>query len=656
MPGISNFISGPKKVNLRPVLSWSHISIFVLLTPAAVLLDGCHSTEAITTPPTITPLRAALVVSQTLSLSATTNDNAGITWKADAGTFSSAKGKSGTAITYTAPATAGVYTLTAANERNASQRASITVAVTDLGGVYTYHNDLSRDGLNAQEYALTTTTVNTATFGKLFSCSADGAIYAQPLWVGYVNIGGGKHNVIVAATMRDSVYVFDADASPCVTYWHETLIPLGETYGNRYDFGTNDIYPDIGILSTPVISRAAGTMYLVTKTKTISGGIYHQRLHALSLVDGSERTGSPVELDNSITYPGNCEGGSSIAFDPKAQNQRAGLALANGVVYIAWASHGDEGIYYGWVVGYNALTLSRVAVYNAAPNAVPGFSYCRAGIWMSGGAPAFDSSNNMYVITGNGTFDGVSDFGDSFLKLSTGSGLTRADSFTAYDQADLDSKDLDLGSGGAVILVDLPGAAAPHLLLGGGKAGSLYVLNRDNLGGYQQGSGGGDNVVQVFSINDEIFSTLAMWQNTLYIAGVGGPLQAIALNTSTGKLDKTTSQSSGTFGFPGATPAISSTGAVNGIAWAIDSSRSGTWNGGSAPAGPAVLHAYDATNLAKELWNSSMVSADTAGNAVKFTVPTIANGKVYIGTRGNDSTQGTGTIFGEVDVYGLKPN
>jgi hypothetical protein len=653
-------------MNFWTIRSWSHVPIFAFLAPAAVLLGGCHSTgstTATTAPsmplqaPTIAPLRAALVLSQSLLVTATTNDNAGITWKADAGTFSSATSMSGTAVTYTAPATFGVYTITASNITNASQHASITVAVTDLPGVYTYHNDLARDGVNAQEYALTTTTVNTATFGKLFSCGADCAIYAQPLWVGNVNIAGSRHNVIVAATMRDSVYAFDADANPCVTYWQKTLIPSGETYGSRGDFGNADIFPDIGILGTPVIDRAAGTIYLVTKTKT-TGGSYHQRLHALSLADGSERTNSPVELDSSITAPGTCGGGSLNPFNAKMQNQRSGLALANGVVYVAWASHGDEDPYYGWVVGYSTSTPTPVAVYNTSPNAVSGSSYCRAGIWMAGGAPAFDSSNNMYVITGNGVFDGTTDFGDSFLKLSTASGLTRLDSFTAHDHLDLDSKDLDVGSGGAVVLVDLPGGAAvQHLMLGGGKAGTLYVLNRDNLGGYQQGSGGGDNVVQQFSFNSAIFSTPAMWQNTLYIAAVGAPLQAFALNTSSSQLDTTpTSQSTATFGYPGATPSISSSGTQNGIAWAMDSSKSGTWNGGSAPAGPAVLHAYDATNLAKELWNSDMVSGDTAGNAVKFTVPTVANGKVYIGTRGNDSTQGTGTIFGEVDVYGLKPN
>jgi hypothetical protein len=524
-------------------------------------------------------------------------------------------------------------------------------------GVYTYHNDLSRDGVNAQEYALTPATVNTATFGKLFSCSADGAIYAQPLSVANVNIGGGTHNVIVAATMRDSVYVFDGDANPCLTYWRKTLIPSGETYGSRNDFGTADIYPDIGILSTPVIDPAAGTIYLVAKTKT-SSGTYHQRLHALSLADGSERTNSPVELDRSITAPGTCEGGSLVAFDAKTQNQRAALALVDEVVYVAWASLGDEGLYYGWVVGYSTSNLTRVAVYNAAPNAVSGFSYCRAGIWMSGGAPAFDSSHNMYVVTGNGAFDGTSDFGNSFLKLSTASGLTRVDSFTSYDQADLDRKDLDVGAGGAVVLVDLPaGTAVQHLVVGGSKGGILYVLNRDNLGGYRQGSGGGDNAVQEFSLNTRNFSTPAMWQNTLYIAGIGAPLRAFALNTTTGRFDPTpTSQSSATFGYPGATPSISSSGSTNGIVWAIDSSKSGTWNGGSAPAGAAVLHAYDATNLAKELWNSSIAPGDAAGYAVKFTVPTVTNGKVYIGTRGNDTTQGSGTIFGEVDVYGLSHN
>ena len=649
--------------------TWCLTSTGVFLSLLLLLLNGCGSSSSPTLQSaprqpkslTIAPLRAAITVNRTLSVTVTTDDPSGVIWTTTGGTLSAPTSASGTAVIYTPTSTAGVYTITATSVTNSSLSASTTVAVTDLAGVFTYHNNLVRDGTNQQEYALTPANVNATTFGKLFSCPVDGAIYAQPLWVPDLNIGGSKHNVIIAASMRDSVYAFDADASPCVTYWNKTLIPPGETYGSQLDFGTYDIIPDIGILGTPVIDGATGTIYLVTKSKT-GAGTYHQRLHALNLADGSERTNSPAEIDNSVTVPGTCAGSSTVAFDPKKENQRSALALVNGVVYVAWASHGDEDPYFGWVAGYDASRLNRVAVYNTAPNALTGFAYCRAGIWMSGAAPAFDSSNNMYLITGNGLFDGISDFGDSFLKLSTVSGLSRIDSFTPYDQADLDRGDMDVGSGGAVVLVDLPATAAvQHLMVGGGKgegfAGKLYVLNRDALGGYQQGTAGGDSVVQEFSFNYSIFSTPAIWQNTLYVNGVGGPLEAFALNTATGRFNTTpVSQSVATLGFPGATPSLSSSGTTNGIVWLIDSNKFGTTNSAVRPAGPAVLHAFDAANLATELWNSSMVAADQAGNAVKFTVPTVANGRVYIGTRGNDDSWNGGTTLGEIDVYGLKPN
>lgn len=277
---------------------------------------------------------------------------------------------------------------------------------------------------------------------------------------------------------------------------------------------------------------------------------------------------------------------------------------------------------------------------------------------MSGGAPASDSASNLYVITANGNFDGKTEFGDSFLKLGTGSGLKLLDSFTPTNQSTLDGTNGDLGAGAAVILTDLPSTApVQHLLIGGGKDGELYVLNRDNLGGYDQGNGGTDNVVQEFSINHPILCAAVFWQNTLYIGGVDGPIEALKLNASTSTLNPVaSSQSNKTFIFPAAEMSISSSGTSDGILWAVDSFQYGTSNSGSRTAAPAVLHAYDATNLSNELWNSSMVSSDAAGNAVKFTIPTVANGKVYLGTRGNDTTQGSGTVFGELDVYGLKPN
>ncbi|MGH8316083.1 MAG: putative Ig domain-containing protein, partial [Steroidobacterales bacterium] len=481
----------------------------------------------------VSPKRAGLTVTQALPVTGTVaNDslNKGVSWSASGGSFSSMTSASGTAVTYTAPSAAGVYTVTATSVTDMSQSASFTVGVTNLAGVFTFHNDLSRDGANTSEYALTTANVNTSTFAKLFSCAADGAIYAQPLWVANFAIGGAKHNVVVAATMRDSVYVFDADANPCHIYWHTQFIPAGETFVANTDVSTSDIFPDIGILGTPVIDSAASTIYVVTKTKTTPGAIIHQRLHALSLLDGSERAHSPVEIDSTITVPGNCEGGASVAFNTLTENQRPGLALVNGVAYVSWASHGDNDPYHGWIMGYRTSDLNRVSVFNTSPSAAEGLGYCRAGIWMSGGAPAADSANNLYVLTGNGIWDGTSAFGDSILKLSTASGLTVSDWFTPTNQLSLDGNDTDLGSGGAAILVDQASGPHPHLLIGGGKQGVLYLIDRTNLGHFN--SGGTDMVVQPLSVSGGSFSTPAFWNNTLFYFGSGSAGQSYSFLTA----------------------------------------------------------------------------------------------------------------------------
>jgi hypothetical protein len=648
----------------------------VLATDAAGNLSAYSNTASTTTltsggssiTVSVSPKRGGLVTSQTLSVKATlTNDtgNQGVNWSSSGGSFSAPTSTSGTAVTFTAPASAGVVTITATSVADGTKTATATIGVTDLDGVFTYHNDLSRDGVNQKEYSLAPSNVSTSTFGKLFSCAADGAIYAQPLWVSKVSIGGGTHNVIVAATMRDSVYVFDADASPCVTYWSKQLLPSGETWGSNNDVGSSDIFPDIGILGTPVIDPSSKAIYLVTKSKTTSGGTYHQRLHALNLADGSERTNSPVEISSSISYPGTCDGGSTTSFSPILENQRPGLALVNGKVYVAWASHGDVGLYHGWLVGFDPTTLGVSAVWNASPNLVGGSNDCKAGIWMSGGAPAADSgnnNNNLYVMTGNGLLDantGGSNYGDSYVKLGTSSGLTVGDWFAPHDQGNLNAVDGDVGSGGTALLIDQATGPNPHLLIGAGKSGTFYLLNRDNMGHY---SAGGDSAaVQSWTSTGRSFSTPAFWNNTMYYFGVvfgsSQPGQAYAFNSSTGQFNTTPTSTTPTgFGFPGATPSISSSGSTNGIVWAIKSQAYGTKDGGSSAAGPAVLYAYDASNVAIELWNSTLGTGNTAGNAVKFTVPTIANGKVYIPTRGDDTTLNSPTTRGRIDIYGLLPD
>src|SRR6266404_135935 len=298
----------------------------------------------------VNPRQDGMATSQTLSMTATlTNDpgNLGVTWSSTGGgSFSSVTSTSGSPVTFTAPSSPGVVTITATSVATPTVTGTATIGVTNLAGVLTYHNDLSRDGANPQEYTLTTSNVTTATFGKLFSCQVDGAIYAQPLWIPRLNIGGNIHNAILVVTMHDSIYLLDADGSSatspqCVTFWSKQLLPAGETWGSYADVGSSDIFPDIGILGTPVIDPATNTVYLVAKSKTISGGAYQQRLYALNLADGSERT-AHVSIDSSITVPGTCDGGSTVAFNPLRQNQRAGLALVNGTtIYVAWASHGD---------------------------------------------------------------------------------------------------------------------------------------------------------------------------------------------------------------------------------------------------------------------------------------------------------------------------
>ena len=608
----------------------------------------------------LTPTRGGLVTGQALNFTATvTNDvgGQGVTWTTTGGAFSA---QAATTATLAGPATTGSITVTATSKVDVTKSASATIGITDLTGVFTYHNNVSRDGSNTHEFALTPSNVTTSSFGKLFSCNADGALYAQPLWVPNVSIGGGTHNVVVAATMRDSVYVFDADANPCVAYWNKTLIPTGETYGNWNDLGSADIYPDIGILGTPVIDPASSTIYLVTKTKD-AGGAYHQRIHALSLIDGSEKFGGPADITSSITVPGTGDGssGGNVPFDPRSENQRCGLALVNGVVYVSWASHGDNGPYHGWIIGYAAANLAQAPVlFNDTPNGSDG------GIWMSGGAPAADSANNLYVISGNGSFDKTTprtNYGMAFMKLRTTGGISVADFFSPLNEDTLSGGDLDLGAGGAAVLIDATTGPFPHLVVGGGKDHQLFVLNRDGMGGY---SATANNVVQTLDFGIGIFATAAFWNNNLYMAG-SGQLKAFTLNPATSQFSITpTSQSSATFGFPGSSPTVSSSGATNGIVWAMSNNAFGTSTSTAPPAGtpkaagPAILRAYDATNLHTELWNSTQASGgrDTAGNAVKFAVPTVANGKVYIGTRGSDDSAGNGTVFGQINVYGLLPN
>lgn len=666
-----------RTLGIRQRSTLTYAALFVLCW--VLLLAGCGSHSNPPPPPisvSITPVRGGAVMGQSVSFTASVQNDvgaAGVMWSKSGGSFST---QSMTSATFVAPASTGNVTITATSVADTTKSASATLAITDLTGVTTYHNDLSRDGTNTHEFALNTSNVSTRTFGKLFSCSVDGAIYAQPLWVAQLNISGAKHNAVIVATQHDSVYAFDADANanPCVPLWRVSLIDSGHGGtagestvpsgpGGFVGSGFGDITPEAGVTGTPVIDSATNTLYVVSKSVIAAGPTFFQRLHALDLATGNEKFGGPTSITSAITFPGNFDGGATVAFDPQNESQRPGLALLNGVIYAAWASHEDHDEYHGWVMGFNAATLQLVpnAVFNSTPNVVNAAAYARGGIWMSGGAPAADSNGNLYVLTGNGTFDantaGGANYGDSTLKLSTTAGLSVADWFTPADQSTLDGNDSDHGSGGAAIIVNTPNG---NFVIGGGKEGNLFLLSQRNLGRYGANANPvNSNAVQIFNVGNGIFSTAAFWNNSLYIAPAGGVLQAYPFNTATGMFNAGAATSASvSFGFPGATFSVSSNASNNGIVWAIDSSQYCT--PASPGCGAAVLHAFDATKLTTELWNSSQVAADNAGFAVKFTVPTIANGKVYVGTRGNDCSTScpgtTPTMLGELDVYALKPN
>jgi Putative Ig domain len=635
----------------------------------------------------IAPASAALTVTQVATLAATTNDFAGVSWSISpsGGALSSTQSLSGVPIQLTAPGAPGVYSLTATSRTDPTQTASIPVAVTDLAGVFTYHNDLARDGVNGSEYALTPSSV-AAGFGKIFSCTVDGAVYAQPLWAANLTVGGAQHNVVFVATAHDSLFAFDADASPCVKLWQvslidaahgatagETPVPSGPT-NYLVGSGSGDITPEVGVIGTPVIDSASGTLYVVSKSTAtrFDTTLFYQRLHAIDVMTGLEKASSPVVIQGS--YPGSGDGTSMDVWSARQQNQRAGLAFVNGTVYIAWGSHEDTPPYYGWIMGYSygASGFTQVAVLNVTPNVKYG------GIWMSGAAPSVDSSGNVYLVTGNGGFDVTNtsppnnDYGDSFLKLSINASPASPQSafsipqwFTPSDQQADDANDQDFGSGGAVVLADVVAgnpAAPVHLVVGGGKDGNLYVLNRDRLGGY-----GDVNAWEEISTGYTLHSTAAFWNDTIYVAPAVGPLTSYSLATSSTpvefQLEYVATSPIGGYGWPGATPSVSAGGSTNAIVWALDTSLYCTSH--SEGCGSAVLHAYDPADQLNEIWNSSLAAggADAGGNAVKFTVPTIANGKVYVGSRGNDTGGAvpggaavSTTIPGELDVYGLKSN
>lgn len=628
----------------------------------------------------VSPKHASVTV--TTQTQQFTSSVTNVTWSVDGVVGgNTTDGTISTSGLYTPPATAGTRTVTATSGTSVG---SATIAVTDLPAVLTYHNDLARDGTNVREFALTPSTVTTATFGKLFSCAVDGAVYAQPLWIRGLSIGGGIHNVIFVATQHDSLYAFDADASPCVKYWHVNLLDtLHGGAGNEKPVTWNDvgncfgdIYPEVGVTGTPLIDSSTKTIYLVSaseKNPTSSGNCsgssatFYHRLHALDLATGSEKFNAPATIAASVLGSGDGSSSGIVSFNSQLHNQRSGLAETGEKIFVVFAAHEDARPFHGWVIGYKASNVQQqIAVFNTTPNGLNGAD---GGIWAGGGAPAVDTDGDLYITTGNGVFDEEppppdNDYGDSILRLHSFSGntpngvnLSVAGWFTPYDQATLAQNDTDLGSGAAVLLPEQTSGAGPaHLLVQTGKEGVVYLIDRDNMGQYNPTNN--DQIVQSFpGPANGLWGTPALWQNNLYTGGAGDSLKQFIFDQATELFNPgVASQSAHVFGYTGTTPSVSSQGGTHGIVWAIDASLYGyaSPNAGvncsvvpvpSACTGPAILHAYDATNLAVEYWNSSMAAnnRDRAGDAVKFVPPTVANGKVYVGTRTR------------VDVYGLLP-
>jgi len=509
--------------------------------------------------------------------------------------------------------------------------------------VLTYHNDQARTGQNLQETLLTPSTVNSNGFQKLFTYPVDGQIYAQPLYVSGLTIPGqGTHNVVLVATEHNSVYAFDADSNAGANggvLWHVNLGPSAPVpdpnFGYRYG-PYHDISVEVGITSTPVIDLATDTVYLDAFTKD-GPGQYSHHVHALDLLTGSEKFGGPVLVTASV--PGNGDGSlnGTVTFNAEQQLQRPALTLNNGVLYVAYSGYADTDPYHGWVIGFNASNLQPLAasVFNDTPNGSEG------GLWQGGGGLAVDSDGNLFLEAGNGTFGAAQgNYGESFIKLSTTNGLSVGDYMTPFNQAMLSQRDRDLGSGGPVLLPDQPGSPK-HLLVGAGKEGRIYLIDRNNMGKYDPAT---DHVVQEIpsAIQGQgSYDTPAYFNGTIYYTGSGDVTRAFAL--SNGKLSTSPASVTATnYPFPGATPSISANGSTNGILWEIQYGN------------PDVLHAYDATNLSKELYNSNQAGTrDQLGQGAKFAPPTIADGHVYVGTANALAIFGLKRIPGDANGDGL---
>lgn len=534
----------------------------------------------------------------------------------------------------TAAATSTVTFMGTSGSISHSATLALTVQaapMTNAPDVTTYHYNIARDGLNAKETILAQANVNSVQFGRIGFDTVDGKVDAQPLYLANAAVNGQLHNVLYVATEHDSVYAFDADSGAQI--WKTSILGSGETTSD--DHGCSQITPEIGITSTPAIDRKQGpngTIFTVGMTKDASGK-YHQRLHALDVTTGAEISGSPTEI--TATYPGtgdNTQNGN-VVFDPSQYAERSSLLLLNGNIYMGWTSHCDIGLYTGWVMAYSESTLQQTQLLNMTPNGHEG------SIWMSGGGMAADSSGFVYFLDANGTFDTTfdangfptkGDYGNAMVKLSTNGKLAVADYFETFNTGAESAADVDLGSGGPLLLPDQTDASGHvfHLIVGGGKAENIYLADRDNMGKFNFANMPVDdsNLYQELRgvLAGQVYSTPAYFNGVLYYAADGDTLKAFPLINAM-LATAATSHSAVTFSHPGPTPSISANGAKDGIVWALESGLND----------PGVLHAYDPANLAHEFYNSNQAAngRDSFGNGNKFITPMIVNGKVYVGTQ-----------------------
>ncbi|HEY3823397.1 MAG TPA: choice-of-anchor D domain-containing protein, partial [Bryobacteraceae bacterium] len=494
--------------------------------------------------------------------------------------------------------------------------------------VLTYRNDTMRTAQNLSETVLTPANVRAASFGKLFTYPVDGLVDAQPLVVSGLTIGTMQgRNVVFTATENDSIYAFDSVTG--ATYWQVSALGSGETASDNR--GCSQVTPKIGITSTPVIdlqSGPHGTIYLVAMTKD-SKGLYHHRLHALDITTGAEQFGGPVEIQ--ATYPGTGDNSSNgnIVFDPKQYKERTALLLVNGILYTSWASHCDIRPYTGWTMGYNETTLAQTSVLNLTPNGNEG------ALWGAGGGVSADSNGNLFFDVANGTFDTTvnasgfpqkGDYGNAFVKVALVNGvLTPLDYWTMDNTTQESNGDVDLGSGGVLLLPDLRDSMGNvhHLGTGVGKDANIYLFDRDNMGKFDSANNGTLYQELPKALANGAWSSPAWFNGNLYYGAQVDVIRSFRMNPATLMLGATpTSTSSESYPYPGASPSISADGTANAILWAVENNN------------PAVLHAYDATNLAAEFYNSSQTagSRDQFGNGNKYITPTIANGNVFVGT------------------------